>query len=77
MAVNGRVQRRLRVNPALCDGYGYCFEIVPELIAQDDWGFPIVASAPIGDPRVEGLAQKAVATCPRQALIFEEVRDST
>ncbi len=67
------VRRRLRVNPTLCDGYGYCAEIVPELISLDDWGFPIVASVPIGDENIERLAHKAVATCPRLALLLEDV----
>jgi ferredoxin len=39
----------MRVNPILCNGYGYCAEIVPELISLDDWGFPIVSSRPIED----------------------------
>jgi ferredoxin len=74
MAMSQAVRRRLRVNPTLCDGYGYCAEIVPELISLDDWGFPIVAPVPIGDENVERLAQKAVATCPRLALLLEDVR---
>lgn len=64
--------RRLRVNPTLCDGYGYCAEIVPELIALDDWGFPIVSSGGIDDGDVLRHAQRAVATCPRLALLLEE-----
>jgi ferredoxin len=67
------VRRRLRVNPVLCDGYGYCAEIVPELIALDDWGFPIVNPVPINDDKVQRLAERAVATCPRLALLFEDV----
>lgn len=74
--MSDRVQRRLRINPTLCDGYGYCAEIVPELVALDDWGFPIVATMPIGDDAVEKMAERAVATCPRLALLLEEVRDS-
>jgi ferredoxin len=67
------LRRRLRVNPVLCDGYGYCAEIVPELIALDDWGFPIVSPAPIGDDKVQRLAERAVTTCPRLALLLEDV----
>jgi ferredoxin len=68
------VRRRLRVNPILCQGYGYCAEIVPERIAVDDWGFPIISLDPIDDDRVLRLAERAVATCPRLALILEDVR---
>ncbi len=64
--------RKLLVNPTQCDGYGFCAEIVPELITLDDWGFPIVDSRPISDDGVIGLAKRAVATCPRLALLLEE-----
>ena len=68
-----QMQHRLRVNPILCDGYGYCAEIVPERIALDDWGFPIVDAGPIEDEEVLGHARRAVGTCPRLALLLEEV----
>jgi ferredoxin len=73
VAVSELIQRGLRVNPILCDGFGYCAEIVPELISVDDWGFPIVNSRPIEDEDLLRLAQRAVATCPRLALLLEEV----
>ncbi|HSP08796.1 MAG TPA: ferredoxin [Candidatus Dormibacteraeota bacterium] len=66
------IQRRLRVNPILCNGYGYCAEIVPELVSLDDWGFPIVNESAIGGERLQRLAERAVATCPRLALLLEE-----
>jgi ferredoxin len=64
---------RLRVNPILCDGVGYCAEIVPELISMDDWGYPVVASHPIKNAALLRHARRAVATCPRLALLLEEV----
>jgi ferredoxin len=70
-------RRRMRVNPILCNGYGYCAEIVPELIALDDWGFPIVSASRIASGRVERLAERAVATCPRLALLLEEARSDS
>jgi ferredoxin len=72
MAVSEELQRQLRVNPILCNGFGYCAEIVPELISLDDWGFPIVSSRSIEDDKLLGLARRAVATCPRLALLIEE-----
>lgn len=76
MAMSETVTRRLRVNPTRCDGYGYCAEIVPELISLDDWGFPIVNSRSIEDDYLLGLARRAVATCPRLALILEETAEN-
>ena len=72
MEVNASVRRRLRVNPTLCTGYGYCAEIVPELISVDDWGYPIVSSRDIEGDALLSLARRAVATCPRLALLVEE-----
>ena len=63
---------RLRVNPTLCTGYGYCAEIVPELIKVDDWGYPMVSKREIETEGLLRLAHKAVATCPRLALLIEE-----
>jgi ferredoxin len=70
--VSVTVTRRLRVNPTLCTGYGYCAEIVPELIAVDDWGYPMVNPKPIEGDGLLSLARRAVATCPRLALVIEE-----
>ena len=66
-------QRRLRVNPTLCTGFGYCGEIVPELISLDDWGFPIVNPRIIQDGDLLSLARRAAATCPQVALLLEEL----
>jgi ferredoxin len=70
--VSEKARVRLRVNPILCDGYGYCAEIVPELVTLDDWGFPVVAATTIEDGDLSNLAERAVATCPRLALLLEE-----
>jgi ferredoxin len=70
--VSENVKRTLRVNPILCDGYGYCAEIVPELISLDDWGFPIVSTQSIEGDEQMSFARRAVATCPRLALLIQE-----
>jgi len=74
LALSDIVKRRIRVNPILCNGYGYCAEIVPELISLDDWGFPIVSTKTIDGDKVLRLAERAVTTCPRLALLIETVR---
>jgi ferredoxin len=61
---------RLRVNPILCDGVGYCAEIVPELIGLDDWGYPVVSPGPVDNPSLLRLAARAVTQCPRVALVL-------
>jgi ferredoxin len=63
--------KHLRVNPIACDAHGLCAELFPERITVDDWGYPIVGSAPI--PRnLEDHAKRAVAACPALALALVE-----
>ena len=57
----------LAVDRIVCDGYGICAELLPELIDLDDWGYPIVSAEPV-QPHLRDLAQRAVAMCPVLAL---------
>jgi ferredoxin len=59
---------RLRVNPIACTGHGLCAELFPEAIALDEWGYPIIESAPT---RLLPLARRAVADCPTLALMLQ------
>ncbi len=57
----------LRIDRIACDGRGTCAELLPELIALDDWGYPIIADGTV--PRnLESLAHAAVDLCPKMAL---------
>lgn len=62
---------RLRVNPIACDGHGLCAELLPERVALDEWGFPLVSPEPVP---VELLthARRAVDACPVLALRLVE-----
>jgi len=63
----------IRLDPILCDGFGQCAELLPELITLDEWGYPIVSDAAVpGSLRIE--AGRAVAMCPRLALTLERRR---
>ena len=68
MGVSGDGEPRLRLNPILCDGLGYCAELVPERVSIDEWGYPIVDPRPITDAACLRHARRAVAACPRVAL---------
>ena len=63
---------RLRVNPIACDAFGYCAELVPEIIMRYEWGYPILNEAPI-PPHLFPWAERAVRECPRRALFIEKV----
>ncbi len=61
----------LRVNPILCDAYGHCAELLPDLIQLDEWGYPIIDDTPIPHG-LEGDTRRAVSSCPRLALFIEQ-----
>ena len=65
---------RLRVDFIACDGRGLCAEALPELIALDDWGFPLVSDRPVPS-RLLPDARETVSACPLLALRLEHARD--
>ena len=63
---------RLRVNPIACDAFGYCAELLPELVGRDVWGYPILAEGSVPN-RLVDVARRAVRECPRRALFLEKI----
>jgi Ferredoxin len=63
---------RLDVDRIKCDGHGLCAELLPELIALDDWGYPILRDVAV-PAALEGHARRAVADCPVLALRLREL----
>jgi ferredoxin len=61
---------RLRVNPIQCTAHGLCAELLPEHIALDEWGYPIVDRNPV-DPALIDLARRAADACPTLALLLD------
>jgi ferredoxin len=50
-----------------------CAELLPELIALDEWGYPYIDGRPV--PReLVGHAERAVAACPTFALLLGRPR---
>lgn len=58
---------RLRVDPTACEAFGYCAELLPERITLDEWGYPLLNGAPLGEELL-AAAQAAAKACPRRAL---------
>ena len=62
---------RLHVDWTRCDGHGACAELVPELLASYEWGFPVSRTGE-RDPEVPEYlaehAEHAVRSCPLMAL---------
>jgi ferredoxin len=55
------------INRIVCDGYGTCAELLPEMISLDEWGYPIIRPGPV-PPALLDHARMAVDTCPVLAL---------
>jgi ferredoxin len=70
------VSRHLRVNPILCQAHGMCAELLPELIALDEWGYPYLDGRPVPRELVDH-AERAAAACPTFALLLERPRTET
>jgi ferredoxin len=67
------VTLKLSVDPIACEAHGLCAELLPERIALDEWGYPILDPAEI-TPDVGDHARRAVAACPTLALRLERAR---
>jgi ferredoxin len=62
---------RLRVNPIACKRHGMCAELLPELIALDPWGYPLLGGEAV--PRaLAAHARRAAEACPKLALLIDE-----
>jgi ferredoxin len=62
---------RLHIDWTACEGRGVCAELLPEVVGQDQWGYPIPRDGsrePVVPARLHAHARRAVAHCPRLAL---------
>ena len=59
---------KIILDPVACDGFGYCVEILPEVLRFDEWGFPVVAEGEVPDkvlPRRPPGRRVLSPPCPR------------
>jgi ferredoxin len=67
----------LHIDWVACDGRGLCAELLPELLTEDPWGYPMPvdpSSAPNAITVPDALrrdAEEAVSACPLLALRLE------
>ncbi len=59
------------VDPTTCAGHGVCAELLPEQIATDPWGYPMISPDEIPAGRLD-RARLAVGRCPRQVIHLVE-----
>jgi ferredoxin len=68
------MSHRLRVNPIACKAHGMCHELLPERIALDQWGYPLLDGEPV-PPGQLAHARRAVEACPTFALLLKRRRE--
>jgi ferredoxin len=59
---------KAHVNPAKCEGFGLCQEVLPEVFLLDEWGYAYVdgnGEVPAG---MQTKAREAAAICPVHAI---------
>jgi ferredoxin len=61
--------QRAAVDWTACQGHGGCADLLPELIALDEWGYPVIQDRPV-PPEAQRRARKAVSECPALALLL-------
>ncbi|MDX6564348.1 MAG: ferredoxin [Gaiellales bacterium] len=63
---------RLVLDPIMCDAHGLCAALLPERIALDEWGYPMIDDEPVSG-QVLVHARRAVASCPTLALALVRI----
>ena len=63
----------ITIDPVACDAYGFCAELLPEAVALDEWGYPIVDGRPLPSELV-ALAKRAARDCPKRAVALRETK---
>ena len=62
---------KLHIDWTRCDARGLCTELLPELLARDEWGYPLCRNGS-REPQIPSAqvkyAKAAVKRCPRLAL---------
>ncbi len=59
---------RVIVDRDRCEGNAVCLGIAPDIFDLDDEDYAVIKTDPI-PPDQEGLAEQAIAECPRAALL--------
>jgi ferredoxin len=68
------MSQRVHVNPIACEAHGMCAELLPERVALDEWGYPIVDDEPL-PPALLDHARRAAQACPTFALLLTRDRE--
>ncbi|MBG0831792.1 ferredoxin [Planomonospora sp. ID67723] len=59
---------KVRIDPERCHGHGRCYDLAPELFAEDDEGYGRTVGDGAVPPGEEQAARLAVSNCPERAI---------
>lgn len=62
---------RVEVDHDRCEGNAVCVGIAPDLFDLDDEDYAVVTADPVPADQ-EGVAEQAIAECPRAALVRKD-----
>jgi ferredoxin len=62
---------KVEVDADLCEGYGTCLSIAPDVFELDEWGYAFVKSEDVPHGQ-EDLVRRATLECPMNAIRFAE-----
>lgn len=68
---------RMRVDPIACRAHGLCAEMLPEMVALDEWGYPMIDRAAEVPTELRSRARAAARVCPTLALHLDRVEPAT
>ena len=61
---------RISIDSHLCTGHGLCYSVAKTLIDYDERGYGVVIHPEL-DPSMMDEAQRAVMSCPEQAISID------
>jgi ferredoxin len=62
---------KARVDSALCEGFGACNAVLPEVFVLDEWGYAQAADDGTVPAGSEDLARRAAIECPMKAISLD------
>ena len=62
---------KVQVNPQVCDGFGVCVGLCPEVFELHDDGYSIVRVSEV-PPELEDAVRQAVSQCPARAISLSD-----
>lgn len=58
---------RLEIDWTRCAGHGLCAALLPQRVALDEWGYPVLRAEAVRDEDLSSV-RRAVSVCPALAL---------